>query len=88
MSRERRKHSPAFKAKVALEIFRNSYPRRWATVPAAPGKDLSFDGHEWQRNVATGVWFNEVSDRLKVTGHEADASLYAMYHEKEYGSRR
>jgi putative transposase len=66
---------------AALESFRNSHPRRWDTVPAAPGKGLSFDGHEWQRNVATGVWFNEVSDRLKVTGHEVDASLYAMYHE-------
>ena len=66
---------------AALESFRNSHPRRWATVPAAPGKGLSFDGHAWQRNVATGVWFNEVSDRLKVTGHEVDASLYAMYHE-------
>ena len=64
---------------AAMENFRNSYPRSWTTVPAETGKGLTFDGSQWQRNAATGVWFNEVGDPLKVTGQEPDASLYAMY---------
>jgi putative transposase len=66
---------------AALENFRNSYPRRWVTVPAETGKGLTFDGSQWQRNKATGVWFNEVGDPLRVTGQEPDASLYAMYNQ-------